>query len=164
MESKKSSDSLSMSNPSSPPEYEPLRGKDSDSVDGLDMLPLHRSAASRRHRRYITLAKLLSGVVLVAFIVLPFALSFHTVELLGKIGALVKTPKPSAGQRSYKFPCGNTASEAAAKGCIFDIMSMAWQSPECYDEDLAAEFADLGPWEFYSDPQQSQLLSYAQVS
>lgn len=111
---------------SSPPSYAPLHGKEErDSIDGLDMLPLHRSRSPRR-KNAIKAAKIISALVLVAFIVLTFALSFHAVDLLGKIGHLIKEPKPASHQRSYKYPCGQTAAEAKEKGCIFDIMSMAW--------------------------------------
>jgi hypothetical protein len=162
-EGKQSCDSLSMSSPSSPPEYAPLRNKDMDSVDGLDMLPLHR--IKRKRGRVFGIFKLLGAMVILAFIVLTFALSFHAVDLLGKIGHLIKEIKPSAShQRSYKYPCGETAAEAKAKGCIFDVMSMTWQSPECYDPDLAMEFADLGPWEFYTDSSGAEKMSLEQIS
>jgi hypothetical protein len=125
-----SRDSLTMSSgSSSPPSYEPLRTKEErDSIDGLDMLPLHRARSPRR-RNTIKAVKIISALVLVAFIVLTFALSFHAVDLLGKIGHLIKEPKPASHQRSYKYPCGQTAAEAKEKGCIFDIMSMAWCVP-----------------------------------
>src|SRR2546421_1717786 len=29
--------------------------------------------------------------------------------------------------------CGNTPTEALRRGCIFDPISFAWQTPECYD-------------------------------
>lgn len=112
---------------SSPPSYEPLHGKeDRDSIDGLDMLPLHRARSSPRRSNAIKAVKIISALILVAFIVLTFALSFHAVDLLGKIGHLINEPKPASHQRSYKYPCGQSAAEAKEKGCIFDIMSMAW--------------------------------------
>ncbi|KAE9975512.1 hypothetical protein BLS_002566 [Venturia inaequalis] len=149
---------------STPPSYAPLHNKeDGDSIDGLDMLPLHRSRNPRRENA-LRAAKVISALVLVAFIVLTFALSFHAVDLLGKIGHLINEPKPASHQRSYKYPCGQTATEAKEKGCIFDIMSMAWQSPECFDEDLHEEFMDLGPWKFYSDETATHELTYEQVS
>jgi hypothetical protein len=162
-------DSLTMTDSSnSPAEYTPLHNKDAESLDGLDMIPMTRQ--NHRRRRSVTLLRMLSAFVLVGFIVLTFGLSFHAVELLGKIGHMVKegneaaTAPVSHGQRSYKYPCGQTAAEALEKGCIFDIMSMAWQSPECYDPDLAEEFADLGPWIFYSSQDGRQILPYKQVS
>jgi hypothetical protein len=160
-----STDSLSMSStPRSPPGYEPLRAKEeTDSVDGLDMLHLQRHQRPRRSK-LIRAAKVIGGLGLVAFIVLTFALSFHAVDLLGQIGHLINHPKPPTQQRSYKYPCGLNAAEAQAKGCIFDVMSMAWQSPECFDEDLHAEFMELGPWEFYSDPSATQMVTYDQVA
>ena len=36
--------------------------------------------------------------------------------------------------------CGNSSEEARAKGCIFDVMSILWVTPECYDSELAKEF------------------------
>lgn len=119
--------SLKMSSgSSSPPSYEPIHGKEErDSIDGLDMLPLPRARTTRRGSP-IKAAMIISALVLVAFIILTFALSFHAVDLLGKIGHLINEPKPASHQRSYKYPCGQTATEAKEKGCIFDIMSMAW--------------------------------------
>ena len=146
------------------PDYSPINHKDSDSVDGLDMLPLPTRNQTKR-RRLLGMCKVLTAILVLGFIVLTFALSFHAVDLLGQIGHKVTALKPAShGPRSYKYPCGTTASEAKAKGCIFDVMSMAWQSPECYDPDLAEEFMDLGPWEFYADQEGSQMLSYEQVS
>jgi hypothetical protein len=160
-----------MSTPSSPPGYEPLRVKDiesSNSVDeGFDMLPLrHHNPRSTRRRKLVFTLKLLGSLLLISFIVLTFALSFHAVDLLGKIGALVKQPKPASHQRSFKYPCGETAAEAQAKGCVFDIMTMAWQSPECHDPDLYEEFMMQHPWEteFYADAQGTIPLSVEQIS
>jgi len=163
MESKRSTDSLSMSSPSSPPEYAPLRTKDTDSVDGLDMLPFFHSKPKRR--KLLGVFKLLSIITVLAFIVLTFALSFHAVDLLGQLGQKVNAIKlkPSQ-QRSYKYPCGTTAAEARAKGCIFDVMSMAWQSPECYDPDLAEDFAALGEWTFWTEPEGGRRMSLDEVS
>jgi hypothetical protein len=159
-------DSFSMASPSgSPPGYEPLRSKDAEaeSVDGHDMLPLSHHPR-RRRRNLSTVLKVLSALILSAFVILTFALSFHAVELLGKIGALVKHPKPTSHYRSYKFPCGETSAEAQAKGCVFDVMTMAWQSPECFDEDLNEEFMAQGPWDFYADQTGAMKLSYEQVA
>ena len=168
MDTKASRDSFSMSSSgtASPPVYSPLHAKEeTDSVEGLDMLPIHRHQSPRR-RKLFKFGKAFFSIIMVAFIVLTFALSFHAVDTLGKLGVLInrKVKPPSHGQRSYKYPCGRTAQEAQAAGCIFDVMSMAWQSPECLDSDLHDEFMDLGPWKFYSDASATTELSYEQVS
>lgn len=52
----------------------------------------------------------------------------------------------------YYTNCGNTAKEARARGCIFDTISFTWLVPECYDEELIAEFDKLPiVWHFYAD-------------
>ena len=54
-----------------------------------------------------------------------------------------------ARQKSSGFSCGPTPDDAVAKGCIFDVMTISWQHPDCYDEELSREFEALGPWDFY---------------
>lgn len=134
-------------------------------MDGMDMLPHHRQTSPRR-RKLFTFTKAFLIFSTFAFIVLTFALSFHAVDTLGKLGTLIKTQvkPPSHGQRSYKYPCGDNDSEAREAGCIFDVMSMAWQSPECFDPDLHDEFMALGPWTFYADQEGMQMLSYDEVA
>ncbi|KAI9147088.1 hypothetical protein HJFPF1_13120 [Paramyrothecium foliicola] len=38
--------------------------------------------------------------------------------------------------------CGFNATEAIARGCVFDYMNFAWQPPECYDAELDKKHAD----------------------
>ena len=47
--------------------------------------------------------------------------------------------------------CGNSAEEARANGCRFDIMSFVWQRPACYYEDLIESFKARSDWHFYSN-------------
>lgn len=53
--------------------------------------------------------------------------------------------------------CGNSSEEARAKGCIFDVMSILWVTPECYDAELAEEFKTHWDHEWWAhrkaDPQ-----------
>ena len=37
-----------------------------------------------------------------------------------------------------KRPCGHSAEEAKAAGCVFDIMNVAWMPWECYDQKLSS--------------------------
>lgn len=47
--------------------------------------------------------------------------------------------------------CGTTAAEARSRGCRFDILSFAWQTPECFDEELMDSFANQKPWNFFEE-------------
>jgi hypothetical protein len=47
--------------------------------------------------------------------------------------------------------CGDTPEIARQRGCSFDLISFAWQTPECYDSDLVSEFANWDRWSFYTD-------------
>ncbi|PVH72015.1 hypothetical protein DL98DRAFT_434033 [Cadophora sp. DSE1049] len=53
-------------------------------------------------------------------------------------------------QNFTPLPCGNTPTEALTKGCHFDLVATAWLPPKCIDYELAAEFAALHPWQYYS--------------
>jgi hypothetical protein len=47
--------------------------------------------------------------------------------------------------------CGNDTTTARARGCSFDLISFAWQTPECYDSSLVADFVAWDTWEFYTE-------------
>ncbi|KAK5652846.1 hypothetical protein OQA88_9512 [Cercophora sp. LCS_1] len=49
--------------------------------------------------------------------------------------------------------CGNTPTETRARNCRFDILSFAWQTPECYDAELMSDFIAYpdSAWLFYRD-------------
>lgn len=55
----------------------------------------------------------------------------------------------SKQQHTVWASCGDTAEEARARGCTFDVMSFAWQTPECYDAALVEEFIGWETWDFY---------------
>ncbi|KAL2015518.1 hypothetical protein VTK56DRAFT_5335 [Thermocarpiscus australiensis] len=48
--------------------------------------------------------------------------------------------------------CGSSPAEAESRGCRFDILSFAWQTPECYDDELMEEFIQYDSWKFYAHP------------
>ncbi|KAK0649769.1 hypothetical protein B0T16DRAFT_410690 [Cercophora newfieldiana] len=51
------------------------------------------------------------------------------------------------------FPsCGSSPAEARSRGCHFDILSFAWQTPECFDAKLMDSFLAFGNWTFYAEP------------
>jgi len=53
---------------------------------------------------------------------------------------------------SFRSSCGRTPTQARDRGCSFDLISFAWQTPECYDSDLISEFAAWDAWNFYTEP------------
>ena len=56
-------------------------------------------------------------------------------------------------------PCGDSADEATAAGCIFDPMMNSWLSEDCYDEELSLEFRSLRDWAFYKDEAATRRLT-----
>lgn len=48
-------------------------------------------------------------------------------------------------------PCGNSAEEARAAGCHFEVLSWAWQADECHDIELENQFKQLDDWRFFRD-------------
>jgi hypothetical protein len=49
--------------------------------------------------------------------------------------------------------CGTSPSMARSRGCSFDLLSFAWQTPECYDEPLISSFLayPTEPWRYYTN-------------
>lgn len=101
----------------------------------------------------MTLSVLLSSIsiLLAFFTVLQY---YHT----GSIIASASPPPPTA-----EFQCGETPSGARSRGCIFDVMSLNWLPPACYDEDLTNDFLAAGNWTFSTDPRGENRLSASQV-
>ncbi|KXX82727.1 hypothetical protein MMYC01_200858 [Madurella mycetomatis] len=54
--------------------------------------------------------------------------------------------------------CGSTPADAEARGCRFDILSFAWQTPECYDDELMEEFIRYDKWQFYAQPNRTDVV------
>ncbi|KAF2481512.1 hypothetical protein BDY17DRAFT_301461 [Neohortaea acidophila] len=61
-------------------------------------------------------------------------------------------------------PCGHSADEAEAAGCIFDPMMNSWLAPDCYDEELSMEFRSWRNWTFYRDENATQPLTLEEFS
>ena len=66
------------------------------------------------------------------------------ISLLGAGTYVLKSryllPEPPQRQRAMWTDCGSSPNEARGRGCKFDILSFAWQTPDCYDEELLEEF------------------------
>jgi hypothetical protein len=100
--------------------------------DGSDPEPRLTGKLSRNLRgnlRYIILGLTLLSTILVTSIII----------------------KSHQERRPARSSCGNTPQVARQRGCSFDLISFAWQTPECYDSSLVSEFATWGKWSFYTD-------------
>jgi hypothetical protein len=52
--------------------------------------------------------------------------------------------------KPFRWPdCGNSPTEARNRGCKFDTLSFAWQTQECFDEDLLYTFHKYNGWKYY---------------
>ena len=80
---------------------------------------------------------------LVRFILI--GISLLSIVLTMVIVALVRT------RTSFQSSCGRTPTQARNRGCSFDLISFAWQTPECYDSDLVSKFAAWDAWNFYTE-------------
>ncbi|KAJ9660416.1 hypothetical protein H2198_002534 [Neophaeococcomyces mojaviensis] len=60
-------------------------------------------------------------------------------------------------------PCGQTPSEARARGCHFDVISFCWLPHECYDAELSEEYRKTNTLEWFIDPDQQIPLSYDEI-
>lgn len=59
--------------------------------------------------------------------------------------------------------CGDNSTTARERECSFDLITFAWQMPECYDAPLVHEFADWEPWKFWTDEHSNETLSLAEA-
>ena len=59
--------------------------------------------------------------------------------------------------------CGNTPAEARVKGCVFDMLTMAWTPAECTDLALTEEFLHEGDFKYYKDKEGKQEVTLASL-
>ncbi|PMD17887.1 hypothetical protein NA56DRAFT_751903 [Hyaloscypha hepaticicola] len=94
-------------------------------------------------------------------------LIFTTTILIVEIIFIILTPKPASLNDTsdvetlpppYKFTntsghagCGDTAETALARGCMFDNLTISWETPECYHSDIVSSFFSIHDWKFYND-------------
>lgn len=60
--------------------------------------------------------------------------------------------------------CGSSPSEARSQGCLFDLLSFAWQAPECYDNETIAEFEAVTLWKYYRDEAGTAQVSHTEAA
>ncbi|KAK4508508.1 hypothetical protein PRZ48_002247 [Zasmidium cellare] len=114
-------------------------GDDGEDLESEDKNYQHEHGTS--DRRWITWPRSLAVISLV--VISSFAI----------ISTATRSPNPTWTS------CGNNPATARSRGCSFDLLSFAWQTPECFDGDLMAEFASWdGDWNFYSDDEYSTVV------
>ncbi|KAL2263972.1 hypothetical protein VTK26DRAFT_3966 [Humicola hyalothermophila] len=87
--------------------------------------------------------------VLTAFLALWAVLYAWTLDVLP---ASIHNNRATPDSPPVNTNCGSSPSEARRRGCRFDILSFAWQTPECYDAELMEEFIGYDNWTFYTHP------------
>lgn len=95
--------------------------------------------------------KRLSPVVKLYITLTIYLLAFL---VLTALAVSARHPRPT-----IYLSCGSNPTEARARNCSFDILSFAWQTPECYDDQLMTEFLsyhiidDPAGWKFFQEPE-----------
>jgi hypothetical protein len=88
----------------------------------------------------------------VAWACLTIILSSIAGSISYSLSAALTTASSSAVTSYPEFTdCGSTPAEARSRGCSFDVMSFAWQTPLCYDPSLIEEFLAFHNWTYYTD-------------
>ena len=64
---------------------------------------------------------------------------------------LLVSKSPQSPHHPRHTSCGTTPSQARSRACHFDILSFAWQTPECYDAELITDFLSYDNWTFYAE-------------
>ncbi|KAK1951987.1 hypothetical protein LY78DRAFT_731604 [Colletotrichum sublineola] len=108
------------------------------------------SSPQRQHRHRI-ISKLFPGLALIVIFLLSIAMTFLFI---------IRTHAPGI----IESPCGNSSSEAKARGCHFDVLSFCWVPEECFDRELTEEFRKAGPWTFYTDMNKTATVTEEQFS
>lgn len=118
---------------------------DEAALEGHAATTAHSSARRRALMRN-------GGLLLTLFLLVLLGLSL--------VANLAPTPESSRSSTRPKWSsCGNDSATARSRGCSFDLISFAWQTPECYDGDLVSEFAAWnGSWTYYADHNFTQIV------
>jgi hypothetical protein len=66
--------------------------------------------------------------------------------------------------KADSIDCGNSASEARDRGCLFNIMTQTWQPPQCYDHALERRILAQNNFIFYRDINVQKEMPFEQVA
>jgi len=77
---------------------------------------------------------------------------FFLLQIL-TLGVSIGNGSASLSDRKYNVwkDCGNNASEARDRGCIFDVMMTGWVKEDCYNKALSEQYLLEGKFQFFSD-------------
>ncbi|KAM3064762.1 hypothetical protein ACMFMF_011757 [Clarireedia jacksonii] len=105
-------------------------------------------------------------IILVVYIINPSSSSFlknHPVSSDGVLPKGMSRVNPTTAHQLQ--PCGLDSETAKANGCIFDLMTMSWLAPECYDDELAEEFLEVASEPFFYDMEGTKpIKDYVELS
>lgn len=60
--------------------------------------------------------------------------------------------------------CGNSTTEARARGCVFDVLTNMWVPEPCWDRKGTEEFMRIAPWQGYDMQDAERLLTLEEMS
>ncbi|KAJ9606025.1 hypothetical protein H2200_009874 [Cladophialophora chaetospira] len=101
--------------------------------------------------------RLFSVFAILTLLILSFILGYHAAKKGDRDHPdIFEQPitAPAKDEAHRWQSCGSTPTEAVARGCSFDTLSFAWQTPECYDAELMAEWESTvrsNGWQYYAD-------------
>lgn len=144
--------------------YRPLMQEDEDdSTPTSSQLNLPRKASSCLRPILISLSCVF-GVFLISLVTVLITAAFHSYSHAHDkpSNPSITTPQqplPGSGspiqqqqaQSARWSSCGTDPETARSRNCTFDLISFTWQTPECYDADLTANFTAWDSWNWYAD-------------
>jgi hypothetical protein len=103
-----------------------------------------------------------TGLVLAGFLAvwkmaIPPPTSLHE-HILTDDGKSFPSGQLTWSQKFTPLPCGKSPAEAITRGCHFDIIATSWLPPNCIDYELASEFVALYPWQYFHNPNGTDLI------
>ena len=135
--------------------YEQLSGKD-ESVHN-DAEYRHLDSLNAEHHTFTRYQLLCLASTMIASVL-------ATTAILALCQLLVFHPSPTEPGslqtiRSPKYFCGNSTTEAKSLGCRFSPLTMSWLPDVCHDDELAAEFQAIQPWQYFNDQNGTREIS-----
>ena len=110
------------------------RGEEDDDDESSSTIPEKQSASTSKPQVRYTL---ISGALVLSILII--------IALTASFSGQGQQHSPTATWTS----CGEDKATALARNCSFDLISFAWQTPECFDYTLVSEFAAWDDWKFY---------------
>jgi len=108
-------------------------------TDEKDNIPRPQAAVYRFTRWHVIfLTSSIGSLFLLQILILAFSVGRHT---------------SSPHIEDYKVwkDCGNNATEARQRGCVFDVMMTGWVKEDCYNKALSDQILLEGGFRFFRD-------------